>query len=198
MNLDYILSKLKSGANVTKEEESFISHKLDAYKNHEELEQAIRAFGLINDATFENIMRIEKYLSCQSDIVLSGAIKVLCDTSYWGLAESYSEKFKQFLKKEDAFELSETQISVFSVMGEYLNSKRDPGLFRYVYEMFLEELKEYNSDNDFFEKVRLEQIYHCLDVGIRGQKAKSEYRAGRMKIPDDVNEEVLSCVRNLI
>ena len=190
-SLEEILRKLKSGSFLTKDEKDFIACKLNENENSEVLEQAIRAFGLSNSASPENICRVEKYLETKSDIVLSGVVKVLCAKSYWGLAENYMERLKEFLKKEDAFELSETQIAVFSVMGEYLNSTSDPELYEFLYEMFVKELEEYKNDRDYFQKARLERMYHCLDVGIRGRIAELEYRVGRMELPDDVDEKIM-------
>lgn len=197
-SLDNILSKLKSGGSLVQEEREYVKSKLTSYGNSEELEQAIRAFGLSSSADDQNIESIEQYLNSKSDIVLSGVVKVLCAKSYWGLVENYIDRLKIFLKKEDAFELSETQISVFSVMGEYLNATSDSDLFKFLYEMFIKELEEYKDDRDYFQKARLERMHHCLDVGIRGREAELDYRVGRMDIPDDVDEEMMMDVIKII
>lgn len=197
-SLDDILSKLKSGGSLVHAEKKYVQSKLTSYNNSEELEQAIRAFGLSSNANSQNIEAIEQYLNSQSDIVLSGVVKVLCAKSYWGLVETYVLRLKDFLKKEDAFELSETQISVFSVMGEYLNNTSDSDLYKFLYEMFVKELEEYKNDKDYFQKARLERMYHCLDVGIRGRQAELDYRVGRMEIPDDVNEDLMMDVIKVI
>jgi hypothetical protein len=198
MGLDEILTKLKSGSTLAKDEKEFIASKFISYENSEELEQAIRAFGLSNKATDENILKIEKYLDSKSDIVLSGVVKVLGAQSYWGLAGNYIDKLKGFLKKEDAFEWSETQIAAFSVLGEYLNNTSDAELFEFLLQMFVNELEEYRSDPDYFQKARLERMYHCLDFGIRGSAAELEYRVGRMEFPDNVDEEIMMDIVKLI
>ena len=197
-DLDKILSKLKSDCSLAKDEKDFIVFKLNSYDNSEELGQAIRAFGLSNSASYENICKVEKYITSKSDIVLSSVVKVLCDKSYWGLSENYIEKLKVFLKKEDAFELSETQIAVFSVMGEYLNRTSDAELYKFLYEMFVKELEEYKREQDYFQKGRLEDMYHCLDVGIRGRTAELDYRVGRMELPNDIDEEIMKDIVKLI
>ncbi len=198
MNLNEILIKLKSGSSLAKDEKDFIYLKLSTFQSFEELEQAIRAFGLCNSSTDENICIVEKYLNFKSDIVLSGVVRVLCAQSYWGLAGNYVDKFKGFLKKDDAYELSETQIAVFSVFGEYLNAACDAELFELLYEVFVKELKEYISDSDYFHKVRLERMYHCLDYGIRGAVAELEYRVGRMMLPEDIDEDIMMKIVELI
>ncbi len=198
INLNKILIKLKSHCSLTKYEKEFVSIKLNYFENFEELEQAIRAFGLCNRSSNENVCIIEKYFSSKSDIVLSGVVKVLCAQSYWGLAGNYVEKLKGFLKKEDAFELSETQIAVFSVLGEYLNKTCDVELYEVIYEMFVNELQEYICDPDYFQKVRLERMYHCLDYGIRGGVSELEYRVGRMELPKDIDEDIMMEIIKLI
>lgn len=197
-SLDKILIKLKSGSYLSKDEKDFIAYKLNSHENSEELEQAIRAFGLSNIPNNENICKVEKYLDSNSDIVLSGVVIVLCSKSYWGLVENYFERLKELLKKEDAYELSETQIIIFSVMGEYLNSTSNAKLYDFLYKMFVKELEEYKCDRDYFLKARLERMYHCLDVGIRGRTAELEYRVGRMELPDDVDEELMKAILKLI
>ena len=159
IHLDDILSKLKSGISITRDENEFIFNKLNCYNSNEELEQAIRAFGLSANCTSDNVKKVEKFLESKSDIVLSGTVKTLCATSYWGLTENYIDKLKEFLSKEDAFELSETQIIVFSVMGEYLHSSSDINLFKFLYELFIKELEEFKIDRDYFQKARLERMY---------------------------------------
>jgi hypothetical protein len=83
-------------------------------------------------------------------------------------------------------------------MGEYLNSTSDPELFEFLYEMFVKELEEYKNDQDEFQKGRLEDIFHCLDVGIRGRVAELEYRVGRMDLPNDIDEEIITNIVKLI
>lgn len=197
-NLDDILNKLKFGSTISEDARIYIAFKLNSFDNNEELEQAIRAFGLSNNASTENIKEIEKYLESKSDIVLSGVIKVLCANSYWGLTKHYIDILKGFLKKEDAFELSETQIIIFSVIGEYLHKSSDVHLFEFLYRLFIKELEEYKSDQDYFHKARLERMYHCLDVGIRGREAELEYRVGRMELPNDINQDIMMDIVKLI
>jgi hypothetical protein len=64
--------------------------------------------------------------------------------------------------------------------------------------MFVNELEEYRSDPDYFQKARLERMYHCLDFGIRGSAAELEYRVGRMEFPDNVDEEIMMDIVKLI
>lgn len=196
--LDNILLKLKSGNSITNDERDYIRSKISFYDDTEELEQAIRSFGLACSPTLDNIKIIEIFLSSKSDIVLSGAIKVLCANSYWGLVVSYIDTLKSFLKKEDAYELSETQIAVFSVLGEYLHKTSDPNMYEYIYSLFITELEEYKDNPDFFFKARLERMYHCLDTGIRGRIAEVEYRVGLLEFPKDINQNVIMDVVNII
>lgn len=198
MNIEEILQKLKSGGQITIRERELIFHVLDSSRNSEELEMAIRAFGLANEPTKENISALEKFLSSNSDIVLSGTFKVLCDRSYWGLTKNYLPNLLIILTKENAFDLSETQIIALSVLGEYLNETQDVSVFRVLFDMLSTELLEYEQNNDYFLKARLERLYHCLDVAIRGRLAELEFRVGRMKIPDDFDNKVLQKVLLII
>ena len=57
--LDNILLKLKSGNSITNDERDYIRSKISFYDDTEELEQAIRSFGLACSPTLDNIKIIE-------------------------------------------------------------------------------------------------------------------------------------------
>ena len=198
MDISDIFKKIKFGDSISLDEKETILYKLSKPKSNIELEDTIKAFGLVYPPTEKNIQLIEGYLNSNSDIVLSSVIKVLCHYSYWGLASNYLNQLKAFIRKEDAYRLSNTQITVFFILGKYINKTKDSHILNFLLLLFNRELDEYLSDYDEFYGLRLEKIYHSIDVGVRGRKAEIEYRVDSMKIPEDINEIVIKEAESII
>jgi len=122
--MNELLTKIKSGQSITKEERNLILSKLEDQSNNIELGQSILAYGLTYRPTDENITRIEKFLDSNSDIIISNSIRTLCSESYWGRIDKYIEKLKFIIEKKHVLQYSESQIVSFSVLGPYLKKKR--------------------------------------------------------------------------
>src|SRR5687768_14415554 len=116
-----IVEKLKFGGTASKVELDYLIAEMNEPSKGADFDCTVRAFGLAFPPSERNIHIVERYLNPDTDdIALSATIKTLCDKSFWGLTMSYVKDILPYIDKEKAYNLSETQIVIFSVLGEYL------------------------------------------------------------------------------
>lgn len=200
MNSCEIFEKLKFGSKATRDEMLYLKSQLLHSNSNDNLDCTVRAFGLAFPATPENVELIERYLiSNTDDIVLSGVLQTLCSDSSWGLIEQYLGQLLFLISKEKAYDYSETQIAAFRILGNYLFKRDNLEVYSKLLKMFTEELAFcLENPKDHFLKGRLENIYLTLDTGLRGRKALLEHRVGKMRIPEDIKNDVLESIKRKI
>lgn len=156
------------------------------------VDKFIKDFAKTHDATKYNIKRIEKYLdfqdadNCTEDIVRASALYALCSKNCWGLTEKYLERIKLIIEKDD-WKYSETQIVSFSVLGDYLHDSPTIDIFFFLISLLNNELHKFANNRNVETRNRIESIYKCLLVALKGPLARIDLISNKIKIPEDIN-----------
>ena len=164
------------------------------------IHNGIAAFGLCTKPTSDNIALIEKFVNTEyfCDSITSVALKVLCSSGYWDLAGNYEDLLCKFIQMDDE-SYEETVNVAISCMGSYCHTTKNKTYISLLFSLFNKALTDY-CDKGLNDVSNIEILYNSLESVIWGNKYPKNRRVtfGEMKIPEDINQEVIGKIQSMI
>lgn len=163
------------------------------------IHNGIAAFGLCSEPTEENIALIEKFINRNTfcDSVTAAALKVLCDSNYWNLANQYEGLLCEYISLDDDMYDESIRAAVIS-MAHYCHATKHKKYITLLYSLFDKALNNDEAGEEFLPDI--ETLYNSLEIIMWGDHYPRGRRVtfGDMKIPQDFNPEVIEWIKSLI
>lgn len=183
-----IVSNLKSGTSIKRDELSFIRTSLKSPLPDSDIHHLCRALALSVTPNKDDIALVEQYLSDSYDEWdIQGVIYALCN--YWKLTANYIDKLIVYVDLEQWEDSPSAAIAAIGVLGDYLYENKNPTVLKSLLTAYEQSIELHNKGLLNFNRIYADTIYQAINASIVGRQAALD--AIGFRFPRDVNLEII-------